>query len=146
MFTKYIVAGWAITAAGMGLVIWFLWSQYNDERTLRATAEANLAVSEKTLELTEKQVEIAKAEAAVLQERNDLAQLQLQERSRQLNEMRLTIQQDAYERPYRNSVDVHNWLARWMCEVHAATDGTGGVDCSASVPTGTADLPAEPPQ
>lgn len=123
MINKYIVAGWAATSLVAGGIIWFLWGQYDDERRLRAEAETAVAVQATTLETVATQVTIAKEETAALAEENAKASLLLQEREKELNDLRLVITQQAYEAPYRNSVDLHNWLARWMRDVEATSGG-----------------------
>jgi len=140
MISKYLVAGWAITAAGMGLVIWFLWNQYEDERAARAVAEATIAVQKETIRTMGEQVNIAKATLVEQRQENTELVVQMQKRDRDLNQMRLTIERQAYESPYRNSIDTNNWFADWMRSVESATGYTRpGTDNNSTGETSTID-------
>lgn len=147
MISKYLVAGWAITAAGMGLVIWFLWGQYEDERAARAVAEATISVQKETIRTMAEQVNIAKVTLEEQRQENHNLSIRMQARNHELNQMRLTIERQAYESPYRNSIDTHNWFADWMRSVESATGhARPGTDNHSAGEASTVDGTAETDQ
>jgi len=140
----YILGAAGIVSVVSWLATWFLWGQLEDEKDKRIQAETAVAVQKVAIETMADQMATAKAELSVLAAENKEVDLLNQRREAEINALRLTLAQQAYEAPYRNSVDIHNWLARWMRDIEAAGGGrpAGAVDSTAD-PTSSSAVPAE---
>jgi hypothetical protein len=137
---NYLLGGLGILTVVSWLATYFLWNQYEDERANRAVAEATIAVQKETIRTMGEQVNIAKATLAEQRQENTELVIQMQKRDRDLNQMRLTIERQAYESPYRNSIDTNNWFADWMRSVESATGYTRpGTDNNSTGETSTID-------
>lgn len=129
----YLTGGLGITTILLGLSTWLMWEKYDAELSLRVKAETAAAIQAETIKTMAENVRAAKEELSVLEAAHKDVDLLRQRREAEINELRLTLAQQAYEAPYRSSVDIHNWLARWMRDIEAAGGGrpAGAVDHSA---------------